>query len=83
MAHSHYVMDLFFPDDRKPDGLHREVMRIVADDDAAAVAEGARIDQWRQSSFYRIRAITNSARSGDKLIFSSEPAEAEASDAEK
>lgn len=71
MAHSHYVMDSYFPDERGRDGLRREVMRIVADDDAEALAEAERLDGWKQSSFYEIRSIKNSARSGDKVIFTS------------
>jgi hypothetical protein len=73
MAHSHYVMDLYYPDGGDPDRFRREVLRIEADNDEAAIEEGRRADQWRKTSYYRIRSITNSARSGDKLIFSSGP----------
>ncbi len=76
MAHSHYVMDSYFPDDRERDGLRREVMRIVADDDAAALVEAERLDSWKHSSYYEIRSIRNSVRSGDKVIFSSKVEEA-------
>ena len=72
MAHSHYVMDLFYPDGSDPDRLRREVLRIEAEDDEAAVAEGHRMDRWRKTSYFQIRAIRTSARSGDKLIFSSQ-----------
>ena len=69
VAHSHYVMDSYFPGvSAKP---RREVMRIVADSDAEALAEAARLDGWKQSSFYEVRSINSSARSGDKVIFSS------------
>ncbi len=71
MTHSHYVMDLYFPDERRPEGLRRDVMRIFAENDAEAVAEAERINGWKQPAHYDIRSIRNSARSGDKLIFTS------------
>jgi len=64
-------MDSYFPDGRGSDGLRREVVRIFADDDAAAMAEAARLDSWKHSTYYDIRSIRNSVRSGDKLIFTS------------
>jgi hypothetical protein len=71
MSHSHYVMDFYFAEARRPGGFRREVLRVVAIDDAEAVAEGRRIDEWKKSSYYQIRSIVTSARSGDKLIYSS------------
>ncbi len=68
-------MDSYFADERERDGLRREVMRIVADDDAEALAEAERLDSWKNSSFYEVRAIKNSVRSGDKVIFSSRAAQ--------
>jgi hypothetical protein len=76
-------MDSYYPDDNARDGLRREVMRIVADDDEAAITEAKRLDSWKQSSFYEIRAIKNSARSGDKVIFSTRVEEPAAEDAEQ
>lgn len=76
MAHSHYVMDSYFPDGGGSDRFRREALRLVASDDAEAMAEGRRIDQWKKSSFYQIRSIVTSARSGDKVIYSSRAAEA-------
>ena len=76
MAHSHYVMDLFYADGSDPDRFRRDVLRIEADNDEDAMAEGRRVDEWRKTSYYRIRSIRNSARSGDQLIFSSEVAPA-------
>jgi hypothetical protein len=72
MAHSHYVMDLYFRQEgAKPDAMHREVMRIVAADDAEAVEEATRISGWREPTRYDVRAITNSVRSGDRLVHAS------------
>ena len=71
MAHSHYVMDLFYPLAEGSDKFRREVLRIEAPDDVAAAAEGKRIDGWRQPAYFNIRAILTSARSGDRLIFTS------------
>ena len=68
-------MDLYFPDDRGSGKFRREVLRMDAPDDAAAMAEANRIDLWKGTSFYEVRAITKSVRTGDKLIFSSRPPE--------
>jgi hypothetical protein len=71
VAHSHYVMDSYFHGDTaKP---RREVMRIVASNEKEAVSEAKRLDRWKQSTFYDIRSINSSARSGDKVIFTSRP----------
>ena len=75
MSHSHYVMDLYFPEDNQTGGLRREVLRIVARSDEQALAECWRVDSWKRSHHYDIRAITGADRSADKVIYSS-PAEA-------
>lgn len=77
MAHSHYVMDLYFPADAGSARPRREALRIVADDDAAAIAEAQRIDQWKHTKSFQVRSIRNSARSGDKVIYNSKPADDE------
>ena len=59
----------------------REVMRIVADNDTDALVEAKRLDGWKQSSFYEVRSINSSARSGDKVIFTSRVEEPVPSDA--
>jgi len=64
-------MDLYYREDAQSDRSRREVLRIEADDDEAAVAEGKRIDGWRQSGHFTIRAIQTSSRSNDRLIYSS------------
>jgi hypothetical protein len=72
MAHSHYVMDSYFPDAGGRDGFRREAHRMDdLADDAAAMAEGERIGRWKKPTFYEIRAILTSVRSGDRLIYSS------------
>ena len=68
-------MDTYFPERPGSDRFKREAMRIIADDDAGAVAEGKRIDSWKKSSFFEIRAISTSSRTGDRPIFSTRPAE--------
>ena len=75
MARSHYVMDLFYPTGDASGRLRREVLRIEAENDDVALAEGQRIDSWLKTQFYQIRAIHNSSRAGDKVIYSSQVAE--------
>jgi hypothetical protein len=71
MAHSHYVMDLYFRADERSDRLRREVLRIEATSDDEAQAEGRRVDGWRKTHHYEIRAIQTPARAAHKLIYSS------------
>jgi hypothetical protein len=71
------VIDLYYADPAARDGFRREVLRIDVADDDEAIAEGKRADEWRKSSFYEIRAIRNSVRSGDKMIFSTRSAVSE------
>ena len=80
MAHSHYVMDLYYPPIGRSSTPRHEALRIVADDDEAAVVEAKRIDQWRKPDTFGVRAIRTSARSGDRLIYSSPPATASTPD---
>ena len=74
MAQSHYVLDLYYAGDDDTDVLRREVMRIEARDDAEAVEEGSRISGWRHPVRFDVRAITNSARTGDRLVHTAAPA---------
>lgn len=83
MAHVHYVMDLYYPEGRKGDQFRREVLRIDAESDGAAIAEGVRISGWRQPSFYRVRSIRTSARSGDVVLFETQPRVAENAEVEQ
>jgi hypothetical protein len=64
-------MDLFYREDAKSDRYRREVLRIEAADDQAAMAEGKRIDGWRQTEYYTVRAIQTSSRTNDRLVHSS------------
>jgi hypothetical protein len=73
-------MDSYFTA-ANPDKPRREVMRIVADNDADALAEASRLDSWKRSHFYEVRSIESSARSRDKVIFSSRVEELARSDA--
>jgi len=78
MAHVHYVIDLYFAEGIKPDQFRREVLRIEVPDNEAAIAEGQRVKDWRRPSHYRVRAIRTSARSGDVILFETQPKVAEA-----
>ncbi|MEQ1902236.1 MAG: hypothetical protein ABL866_16065 [Devosia sp.] len=71
MAQLHYVMDQYYPQSDGSRGFRREVLRIEALDEGEALAEARRVDEWKKTSFYQVRSIKNSARSGDRLIFSS------------
>jgi len=75
MSHSHYVMDLYFPEDNGSGRLRREVLRIVARSDEEALGECRRVDSWKKCHHYDLRAITGTARSADRVMYSS-PAEA-------
>ena len=70
MAHSHYVMDLYH-DDGNPSALRREVLRIIASDDAQAISEANRISGWRQPVRYEVRAIAKAARANHRLVHAS------------
>ena len=71
MAHSHYVVDLYYATDGKPDQLRREVLRIESATDAEATEEAIRMSGWRHPVRFDVRAITNSVRTGDRLVHSS------------
>lgn len=84
MAHSHYVMDLYYAAADGSDNLQREVMRIEAANDEEALEEAVRINGWRQPARYEVRAMTKSARTGHRVVFASplaEPAKADADEA--
>lgn len=66
MAHSHYVMDLYFDDGARD--LRREVLRITAHDDDEATSEATRIFGWRNPVKYEVRAITKGARTGHRVV---------------
>ncbi|MEO7224292.1 MAG: hypothetical protein ABIY37_17625 [Devosia sp.] len=72
MAHSHYVIDLFYREAEGSDRFRREVLRIEAADDAEAIAEAVRVDTWRNTDYYAVRAINGSARSADRVVHTSE-----------
>lgn len=71
MAHSHYVMDLYYPQGGDPDRFRREVLRIDVRDDEEAEAEGRRIDAWRKPAYFVLRSIQTSARNREREIFDS------------
>jgi hypothetical protein len=73
MAHSHYVVDLYY-DDGAPD-LRREVLRITAHDDDEATSEAIRIFGWRRPVRYEVRAIAKGGRTGHRVVrsFSASP----------
>ena len=71
MAHSHYVMDLYFSAVGNSDKLRREVLRLDAKDDDDAMAEGQRINGWRNAHHFDLRAIQTSGKVGSRLVYSS------------
>jgi hypothetical protein len=71
MAHSHYVVDLFYREAEGSDKFRREVLRIEAAGDDEATTEAARLDTWRKTDYYTVRAINGSARSADRVVFTS------------
>ncbi|MEO6014508.1 MAG: hypothetical protein ABIQ30_13105 [Devosia sp.] len=78
MAHSHYVIDLFYPEDHNPERFRREVLRIEAKDDAEAEAEGHRVSGWRLPAHFAVRSINTSSRGQERVIYDTRPDEAEA-----
>ena len=68
MAHSHFVMDLYYREVRDPDLFRRDVLRIEAKDDREAEAEGRRIGAWRKPAFFAVRAI-QTAKNHARVIF--------------
>lgn len=81
-AHSHYVLDLFYREAEGSDKFRREVLRIEATDDADAMAEAERVNSWRNTDYYQVRAIKGTARTADRIVFTSQIAEAPASGAD-
>jgi hypothetical protein len=71
MSHLHYVMDLYYPDGDRGDGLRRDILRIEAGGDDAALSEARRVSLWKAPSYYCLRSIRSSSRSGDLLIHDS------------
>ena len=71
MAHSHYVMDLYFLTDSSPDQFRREVLRIEGSSDDQAKAEGQRIGSWKRPAYFVIRAIQTATRGGGRTVFDS------------
>ena len=50
------------------DVLRRDVMRTEARDDAEAIQEGIRVSGWRRPVRFDVRAISNAARTGSRLV---------------
>lgn len=76
MAHSHYVLDLFFQQGSDPDRYRHEVLRIDGNDDDAALAEGRRVDAWRKPDYFVVRAIKTTARNHVRELYDSRSAHA-------
>jgi hypothetical protein len=65
-------MDSYFSNGVEASGFRRETLRMDdLADDTTAIAEGERIQGWKRPVFYEIRAIMTSARSRDRLVYSS------------
>lgn len=65
---SHFMMDCYFPDVTKPDGVVCESLPIKALNDGAAIAEAKRIAIWKKPLRFDVRWVS---RGGDKTIFAS------------
>ena len=71
MAHSHYVMDLYFLAAGNSDKLRREVLRLDVKGDDDAMSEGQRINGWRNAHHFDLRAIQTSGKAASRLVYSS------------
>ncbi|MET4295441.1 hypothetical protein ABIB06_005975 [Bradyrhizobium sp. LB8.2] len=65
---SHFMMDCYFPDVTKPDGVVCEPLPIKALNDDEAVAEAKRIAIWKKPLRFDVRVVS---RAGDRIIFQS------------
>jgi hypothetical protein len=65
-------MDLYFLAAGKP---RHEALRIDAEDDEAVISEAKRIDVWKKPASFQVRAIRTTSRTGDRLVYSSAPAD--------
>lgn len=76
MSQSHYVLDLYYYNDDRPNNLRREVVRIAAKNDEQALAEGLRVAGWKKADRYDIRSIRTAERANDRLVHASTPSAA-------
>lgn len=65
---SHFMMDCYFPDVRKPGGLACDSLPIKALNEGDAIAEAKRIAIWKKPVRFDVRSVSNG---GDKMIFAS------------
>jgi len=65
---SRFMMDCYFPDVTKRDGLVCEAVPIKATSDQEAIAEAKRVAIWKNPVRFDVRSVN---RGGDKTIFAS------------
>lgn len=65
---SHFMMDCYFPDVTKADGLVCEPVPIKATRDDDAIAEAKRIAIWKKPVRFDVREVS---RAGDRVIHQS------------
>lgn len=65
---SHFMMDCYFPDVTKPDGVTRDSVPIKALDEHEAIEEAKRVAIWKKPVRFDVRIVS---RAGDQVIFNS------------
>ncbi|MET4331176.1 hypothetical protein ABIB80_007035 [Bradyrhizobium sp. i1.15.2] len=65
---SHFMMDCYFPDVTKPDGVTCDSFPIKALNDDDAIAEAKRVAIWKKPLRYGVLIVS---KAGDKTIFHS------------
>jgi hypothetical protein len=63
---SHFMMDCYFPDVRKPGGQTCDSLPIKAPDDHVAVEEAKRIAIWKKPVRFEVRSVS---RGGNRTVF--------------
>lgn len=65
---SHFMMDCYFRDVTKPNGLVCEELPIKASGEDEAIAEAKRVAIWKKPVRFDVRAVS---RAGDRVIHQS------------
>jgi hypothetical protein len=64
----HYMMDKFYRDASRPDGVRKESCRIAASSDSEAIREAKMVAIAETPDHFRLRIV---ARKGDTIIYRS------------
>lgn len=65
---SHFMMDCYFPDVTKPDGVTCDAVPIKAIDEHEAIAEAKRVAIWRKPVRFAVRVVS---KAGGRTVFES------------